>query len=136
MNREISKLNYRVHTDAIKSYLIPPELTPAQVSFTYASKADLLNTVLFGKTAREWREENPDAKGNIRDNATIYQLLVLSNIESYNAVLINQGKPQAERIKLLHDLAVQQMSTLNKLELNNLPETEQKNDTQLIPVCY
>ena len=136
LNREISKLNYRVHTDAIKAYLIPPELTPAQVSFTYASKADLLNTVLFGKTAREWREENPDAKGNIRDNATIYQLLVLSNMESYNAVLINQGKPQAERIKLLHDLAVQQMSTLNKLELNNLPETEQKNDTQLIPVCY
>ena len=126
LNREISKLNYRVHTDAIKSYLIPPELTPAQVSFTYASEADLLNTVLFGKTAREWREENPDAKGNIRDNATIYQLLVLSNMESYNAVLINQGKSQAERIKLLHDLAVQQMSTLNKLELNNLPGIEQK----------
>lgn len=126
LNREISKLNYRVHTDAIKAYLIPPELTPAQVSFTYASEADLLNTVLFGKTAREWREENPDAKGNIRDNATIYQLLVLSNMESYNAVLINQGKSQAERIKLLHDLAVQQMSTLNKLELNNLPGIEQK----------
>ncbi len=87
LNREISKLNYRVHTDAVKAYLIPPELTPAQVSFAYASEADLLNTVLFGKTAREWREENPDAKGNIRDNATIYQLLVLSNMESYNAVL-------------------------------------------------
>ena len=126
LNREISKLNYRVHTDAVKAYLIPPELTPAQVSFAYASEADLLNTVLFGKTAREWREENPDAKGNIRDNATIYQLLVLSNMESYNAVLINQGKSQSERIKLLHDLAVQQMSTLNKLELNNLPGIEQK----------
>ena len=91
LNREISKLNYRVHTDAVKAYLIPPELTPAQVSFAYASEADLLNTVLFGKTAREWREENPDAKGNIRDNATIYQLLVLSNTESYNAVLINEN---------------------------------------------
>ena len=126
LNREISKLNYRVHTDAVKAYLIPPELTPAQVSFTYASEADLLNTVLFGKTAREWREENPDAKGNIRDNATIYQLLVLSNMESYNAVLINQGKSQKERMKLLHELAVQQMSTLSKLELSNLPGIEQK----------
>ena len=129
LNREISKLNYRVHTDAVKAYLIPPELTPAQVSFAYASEADLLNTVLFGKTAREWREENPDAKGNIRDNATIYQLLVLSNMESYNAVLINQGKSQKERIKLLHELAVQQMSTLSKIELSNLPGIEQKSDT-------
>ena len=129
LNREISKLNYRVHTDAVKAYLIPPELTPAQVSFAYASEADLLNTVLFGKTSREWREENPDAKGNIRDNATIYQLLVLSNMESYNAVLINQGKSQKERIKLLHELAVQQMSTLSKLELSNLPGIEQKSDT-------
>ena len=89
LNREISKLNYRVHTDAVKAYLIPPELTPAQVSFAYASEADLLNTVLFDKTAREWREENP--KGNIRDNVTSYQLLVLSNMESYNAVLINEN---------------------------------------------
>ena len=129
LNREISKLNYRVHTDAVKAYLIPPELTPAQVSFAYASEADLLNTVLFGKTAREWREENPDAKGNIRDNATIYQLLVLSNMESYNAVLINQGKSQKERMKLLHELAVQQMSTLSKIELSNLPGIEQKSDT-------
>ena len=129
LNREISKLNYRVHTDAVKAYLIPPELTPAQVSFAYASEADLLNTVLFGKTAREWREENPYAKGNIRDNATIYQLLVLSNMESYNAVLINQGKSQKERMKLLHELAVQQMSTLSKIELSNLPGIEQKSDT-------
>ena len=129
LNREISELNYRVHTDAVKAYLIPPELTPAQVSFAYASEADLLNTVLFGKTAREWREENPDAKGNIRDNATIYQLLVLSNMESYNAVLINQGKSQKERMKLLHELAVQQMSTLSKIELSNLPGIEQKSDT-------
>lgn len=125
LNREISKLNYRVHTDEVKAYLIPPELTPAQVSFAYASEADLLNTVLFGKTAREWREENPDAKGNIRDNATIYQLLVLSNMESYNAVLINQGKSQKERMKLLHELAVQQMTTLSSLELNNLPKLNQ-----------
>ena len=129
LNREISELNYRVHTDAVKAYLIPPELTPAQVSFAYASEADLLNTVLFGKTAREWREENPYAKGNIRDNVTSYQLLVLSNMESYNAVLINQGKSQKERMKLLHELAVQQMSTLSKIELSNLPGIEQKSDT-------
>ena len=86
---QLKLLHYRVHTDEVKAYLIPPELTPAQVSFAYASEADLLNTVLFDKTAREWREENP--KGNIRDNATIYQLLVLSNTESYNAVLINEN---------------------------------------------
>ena len=86
LNREISKLNYKIHTDAIKANLIPPELTPVQISYTYANEADLLNTVLFGKTAKQWRVENPEAKGNIRDQATIYQLLVLANMESYNAV--------------------------------------------------
>ena len=127
LNREISKLNYRIHTDAIKANLIPPELTAVQISYTYASEADLLNTILFGKTAKQWRDENHDAKGNIRDNATIYQLLVLANMESYNAILINQGKSQAERMTLLHNLAVQQMSTLSSLELNNLPGIENKN---------
>ena len=92
LNREISKLNYRVHTDSIKENLIPRELTPEQVSFTYASEADLLNTVLFGMTAKEWRGSNPNEKGNIRDNATLYQLLVLANMESYNAILIKQEK--------------------------------------------
>lgn len=126
LNREISKLNYRVHTDAIKENLIPPVLTPQQISYTYASEADLLNTVLFGKTAKEWRDSNPNEKGNIRDVATIYQLLVLSNMESYNAILIKQGKRQAERMQLLHELAVQQMTTLSSLELSNLPGIEKK----------
>ena len=116
LNREISKLNYRVHTEAIKENLIPPILTPQQISYTYASEADLLNTVLFGKTAKEWRDSNPNEKGNIRDAATIYQLLVLANMESYNAILIKQGKSQAERMQLLHELAVQQMTTLSSLE--------------------
>lgn len=126
LNREISKLNYRVHTEAIKENLIPPILTPQQISYTYASEADLLNTVLFGKTAKEWRDSNPNEKGNIRDVATIYQLLVLANMESYNAILIKQGKNQAERMQLLHELAVQQMTTLSSLELSNLPEIEKK----------
>ena len=126
LNREISKLNYRVHTDAIKENLIPPVLTPQQISYTYASEADLLNTVLFGKTAKEWRDSNPNEKGNIRDAATIYQLLVLANMESYNAILIKQGKSQAERMQLLHELAVQQMTTLSSLELSNLPGIEKK----------
>ena len=126
LNREISKLNYRVHTDAIKENLIPPVLTPQQISYTYASEADLLNTVLFGKTAKEWRDSNPNEKGNIRDVASIYQLLVLSNMESYNAILIKQGKSQAERMQLLHELAVQQMTTLSSLELSNLPGIEKK----------
>ena len=126
LNREISKLNYRVHTDAIKENLIPPVLTSQQISYTYASEADLLNTVLFGKTAKEWRDSNPNEKGNIRDLASIYQLLVLSNMESYNAILIKQGKSQAERMQLLHELAVQQMTTLSSLELSNLPGIEKK----------
>ncbi|MGN0327860.1 MAG: KilA-N domain-containing protein [Lachnospira sp.] len=126
LNREISKLNYRVHTDSIKENLIPRELTPEQVSYTYASEADLLNTVLFGMTAKEWRGSNPNEKGNIRDNATLYQLLVLANMESYNAILIKQEKSQAERMQLLHELAVQQMTTLSSLELSNLPGIEKK----------
>lgn len=126
LNREISKLNYRVHTNAIKENLIPPVLTAQQISYTYASEADLLNTVLFGKTAKEWRNSNPNEKGNIRDDATIYQLLVLANMESYNAILINQGKSQAERMQLLHELAVQQMKTLSSLELSNLPGIEKR----------
>ncbi len=126
LNREISKLNYRVHTDAIKYNLIPTELTPLQISCTYASEADLLNVVLFGKTAKQWRDENPNDKGNIRDYATIYQLLVLANMESYNAILIKQGKVQEERMLLLRELVVQQLATLDSLDLNNLPGIEQK----------
>ena len=126
LNRELSKLNYRIHTDAIKENLIPPELTSAQISYTYASEADMLNVVLFGKTAKQWRDENQNETGNIRDQATIYQLLVLSNMESYNAILIQQGKSQAERMKLLHELAVQQMTTMSTLDLKKLPGIEAK----------
>ena len=126
LNRELSKLNYRIHTDAIKANLIPPELTPEQISYTYASEADMLNVVLFGKTAKQWRDENPNETGNIRDQATIYQLLVLSNMESYNAILIQQGKSQAERMILLHELAVQQMTTMSTLDLKKLPGIEVK----------
>ena len=124
LNREISKLNYRIHTDAIKENLIPPELTPMQVSYKYANEADMLNVVLFGKTAKQWRDENPKEKGNMRDTATIKQLLILANLESYNAVLINQGKTQEERMKLLRQLVVQQLQTLNSLSVNNLPKLE------------
>lgn len=126
LNREISKLNYRIHTDAIKDNLIPPELTQKQISYTYANEADLLNVVLFGKTAKQWRDENTKLEGNIRDYASLQQLLVLANMESYNAILINQGCVQEERMKLLHDLAVQQMKTLGSLDVSGLPQIEEK----------
>ena len=108
-------------TDAIKSNLIPPELTPAQVAYTYASEADLLNVVLFGKRAKQWKSENSGAKGNIRDSATLNQLLVLANLESYNAVLISQGKSQKERMELLRRLALQQLHTLESVSMTSLP---------------
>ncbi len=90
-------MNYKIHTDAIKENLIPPELTPYQISITYASEADVLNIALFGITSKQRREENPDRSGNIRDHTTLNQLLVLANMESYNAILIEQGKSQPER---------------------------------------
>ena len=124
LNREISKLNYRIHTGAIKDNLIPPELTSAQISYTYANEADMLNVILFGKTAKQWKDENSTVKGNMRDVATLNQLLVLANLESYNAVLINQGKKQKERMELLRQLAVQQLQTLESVSLNNLPKLE------------
>ena len=102
-------MNYRIHTDAIKDNLIPAELTPVQVTYTYANEADMLNVVLFGKTARQWKDENSSIEGNMRDVASLNQLLVLANLESYNAVLINQGKDQKERMELLRQLAVQQL---------------------------
>ena len=122
LNREISKLNYKIHTDAIKENLIPAELTPNQIAFTYANEADLLNVALFGMTAKQWRDNNPDKKGNIRDYATLNQLLVLSNMENYNAIMIDQGKPQSERIVALHEMAVKQLETLSKLSIVNLPK--------------
>ena len=121
LNREISKLNYRIHTDAIKDNLIPPELTPVQIAYTYANEADMLNVVLFGKTAKQWKDENSDTKGNMRDAATLNQLLVLANLESYNAVLIGQGKNQKERMELLRKLALQQLHTLESISMDNLP---------------
>lgn len=108
----------------IKENLIPSELTRQQISYKYASEADMLNVVLFGKTAKEWREEHPDMKGNMRDEATINQLLVLANVESYNAVLITQGKSQEERMHLLRELAVQQLRTLESLGMSELPQLQ------------
>ena len=124
LNREISKLNYRIHTDAIKDNLIPPELTQKQISYTYANEADLLNVVLFGKTAKQWRDENKKLEGNIRDYDSFQQLLVLANMESNNAILIKQDCAQEERMKLLHELAVQQMKTLGSLDVSGLPQIE------------
>ncbi|NCB94110.1 MAG: KilA-N domain-containing protein [Clostridia bacterium] len=121
LNREISKLNYRIHTDAIKQKLIPEDLTAEQISFKYANEADLLNVALFGKTAKQWRDENKGKKGNMRDYAELHQLLVLANMESYNSILIDKGTPMSERLVLLRELAVQQMKTMQSLNLNNLP---------------
>ena len=121
LNREVAKLNYRIHTDAIKANLIPSDLTPEQISYKYANEADLLNVALFGKTAKQWRDENPGKKGNIRDEANLNQLLVLANMESYNAILIEQGKLMSERLVLLRDLAVRQMQTLTQISTEHLP---------------
>ena len=125
LNREIAKLNYKVHTDAIKEYLILPELTKEQISRQYADEADMLNVALFGKTAREWRTANKGKKGNIRDYATLQQLLVLSNMESYNAVLIEQGKGQPERLQLLRNMAINQLQSISELSLGGLPMIDQ-----------
>ena len=114
--RELAKINYRIHTDAIKQNLIPPELTPAQKSFVYADEADMLNVAMFGVTAKQWREANPDLKGNIRDYATINQLICLSNMENLNAVFINDGMPQSERLEKLNKIAIQQMTVLENVE--------------------
>ena len=117
LNRELSKLNYKIHTEAIKENLVPPELTQIQKTMTYASEADLLNVALFGTTAKEWRERNSQKKGNIRDYATLNQLLVLANIESYNAVLIEQKIDQSERLEKLRELAVKQLKAIEKIDL-------------------
>ena len=118
LNRALSKVNYRIHTDAVKENLIPPELTPEQIAYTYASEADLLNVALFGQTAKQWKNNNPGKKGNVRDDANLNQLLVLANMESYNAILIEQGKSQSERLILLRNLAIRQMDTLVSINLS------------------
>ncbi len=112
LQRTLAKVNYHIHTDAIKENLIPAELTKQQISYVYANEADMLNVALFGKTALQWRSENPDAEGNIRDKATIEQLVVLSNMESINAVLIHQQVPQSERLVQLNRIAITQMKSL------------------------
>jgi len=119
LQRTLAKVNYHIHTDAIKEKLIPEELTKQQISFVYANEADLLNVALFGKTALQWRSENPDAAGNIRDDSTLEQLVVLSNLESINAVLIRQGLSQSERLFQLNKIAIAQMTSLVKAKSLN-----------------
>ena len=110
--RELSKINYRIHTDAIKQNLIPTEVTPKQISIIYADEADMLNVAMFGMTAKMWHEQNPELKGNIRDYASINELICLSNMENLNAVFINQSIPQGERLIKLNQIAIQQMKIL------------------------
>lgn len=118
--RELSKINYRIHTDAIKQNLVPEEITPAQKSFIYADEADMLNVAMFGMTAKEWKEQNPELKGNVRDYATINQLICLSNMENLNAVFINDKLPQNERLEKLNKIAIQQMKVLENIENKKL----------------
>lgn len=112
VKRILAKANYRIHTDAIKMNLIPPELPRVQQGYVYADEADVLNVALFGKTAKQWKQENPGTKGNMRDFASIEQLLVLANLENINALLIEQGIPQQERLKKLHATALYQIETI------------------------
>lgn len=112
VKRNLTKINYRIHTDAIQANLIPPELTGREVSLVYASEADVLNMALFGKTAKQWRDENPAEKGNIRDQANASQLVCLANLENLNALFINEGMEQAERLKKLNRIAIKQMEIL------------------------
>ena len=117
--RELSKINYRIHTDAIRQNLIPAKVTPAQANIIYASEADVLNVAMFSMTAKQWREANPELKGNIRDYATINELICLSNMENLNAVFIEQGIPQSERLIKLNQIAIHQMSILEPGDAND-----------------
>ncbi len=112
IKRKLTKINYRIHTDAIKENLIPKDLSKQQISFVYANEADVLNMALFGKTAKQWRDQNPKEKGNIRDYANVSQLVCLSNLENLNAVFINEGYPQNKRLEKLNQIAIQQMKIL------------------------
>ena len=118
--RELSKLNYHIHTDAIKNNLVPAEVTPAQANIIYAEEADVLNVAMFGMTAKQWREANPDLNGNIRDYATINELICLANMENINSVLINDGMPQGERLVKLNQIAIHQMQVLENSENRKL----------------
>ncbi|MCL1920285.1 MAG: KilA-N domain-containing protein [Kiritimatiellaeota bacterium] len=118
--RELAKINYHIHTDAVKRNLVPAELTSCQTSAIYANEADVLNVAMFGMTAQEWRKANPNRKGNIRDDAAINELICLSNMENLNAVLINEGLPQRERLIKLNQVAIQQMRILTEVESRKL----------------
>jgi hypothetical protein len=118
--RELTKLNYHIHTDAIKQNLIPEELTPAQTAIVYANEADVLNVALFGKTAKQWREMNPNLKGNMRDYANMNELICLANMENLNAVFIQEQMPQKERLIKLNEIAIQQMKVLLEVEKRKL----------------
>ena len=114
IKRNLTKINYRIHTDAIKENLIPKSLMPQQINFVYASEADILNVALFGMTAKEWRDKNSEKEGNIRDGANVYQLVCLANLESLNAHFINEGLSQSQRVKKLNEVAISQMQILTK----------------------
>ena len=116
LSRSLSKINYKIHTDAIKEHLVPQAIKKSQESFLYANEADVLNVALFGLTAKEWRESNSDKEGNVRDYTSVEQLIVLSNMESFNAELIKMGLPQSQRLSMLNEMAISQMNSL----LNNL----------------
>ena len=118
--RELAKVNYHIHTDAIKEHLIPKEITPQQASVIYANEADVLNMALFGKTAKEWRAGNPELKGNIRDYASINELICLSNLENINALLINEGMAQPDRLMKLNQIAIKQIILLQSIENRKL----------------
>jgi hypothetical protein len=126
LKRNLAAVNYRIHTDAIKDHLIPSQVTKKQASITYANEADVLNKALFGRTAKEWRTDNPEKKGNIRDYATVQQLVCLSNLESINAELIKQNIPQSKRLQQLNSTAITQMKSL--LKTKSVKKLEQKND--------
>ena len=125
--RELAKLNYHIHTDAIKENIVPM-LDEFQIAYVYANEADVLNVALFGKTAKQWRDENPGKKGNIRDYATIEQLLVIANMESYNAILIEQGVSQKDRLKLLNQMARTQIAVLQNQNTGRLLGEAKKAD--------
>ena len=119
VKRELAKINYKIHTDAIKNKLIPLKLTEEQINFVYAEEADVLNMALFGITAKEWRNKNKNKKGNIRDYASIDELICLANLENLNSVLINQGIKQSDRLKKLNEVAISQMNILSKNNTQN-----------------
>jgi len=128
LNRTLAKLNYRIHKDAIKDHLIPAALTPEQISITYANEADVLNVALFGQTAKQWREANPELEGNMRDYAAIEQLLVLANIEGMNAEFIRMGVPQSDRLVRLNQIAIRQLQSLTARDKARLLDEKKRTE--------